>query len=143
MKSEEKEPQSFSDFASATLARLRDQMRRFVLSRNEIPADDLARLQEKASRGARIRAFMSSDVWVHDLEPFISEEIRKCQMRPWRPGEPYSAEAFSTEHKFMSGVDRGLGLPLSQMRTWVEEGNAAVARLKELSARRKASEKKL
>lgn len=139
-KDEAVEPKSFSDFAAETMARLRDKMRR-VMRRGADTGEDLAGLQLKAALGARTRSFMSSEYWRQDLEPFIASELKKCQMRPWRPGEPYTAEAFSAEHKFLSGVDRGLGLILWQMRQWVSEGDDAVKRLKELSARRKASEK--
>lgn len=129
--SEEKEPQGWDEFYSATIGKLqkviesrRDDRLRAAMA----PEKRILELRGEVNRGMRTRNFLNSPFWIEDLEPFLRGEAK---LKPWIPGDPLPLEEVSTMHLWNSGKVHLLSMMVARFGKWVESGDSAARALAE------------
>ncbi len=125
-----KEPETFSAFFSNAVASLKKAAEERFSKQVKSREKTLSELAQTVAKGERLRAFLESSVWKQDFQPFLADEAAKAQMRPWRPGDPITLEAFQAEHLFMSGKAWQVSNMLTFIGSRIKDGDEAAKQLK-------------
>lgn len=129
-KPDEKQPPIFAVWYESAMTALRDARDRYNRSKARPNAKEREQqLHEAVQRAARVRAFMSSDIWRRDLQPFLRDESADAQVRPWKPGDPFAFAALRTEYFFNSGKAWLVERIFEKLGEWLRAGDEAAKTL--------------